>query len=271
MLRTTNLILTFTPIKWSNSCKAKYQKRVTMDDYIVVFSGAGMSAESGIQTFRDSNGLWENHDIKDVATPEAWDKDADLVTRFYNERRKRIIETTPNSAHTTIANLESYASTSVITQNIDDLHERAGSNSVLHLHGNIRFSKSSGPNQEREYYPIEGWELTSDDYCPEGYRLRPHVVWFGEDVPAYQQALAELEKATLLIVIGTSLQVYPAAGLIHYANNARLKFIIDPNAHQLGVPDDFIALSLSATEGMRVIEEEIKKGLLNKSNPSFNE
>ena len=150
---------------------------------VVVFSGAGMSAESGIQTFRDSDGLWEQHRVEDVATPEAWRTDPDLVTKFYNERRKRILESVPNAAHREISELEKLADVHIVTQNIDDLHERAGSSNVLHLHGNIRFAKSSGPNQEREYFEIDGWELTHNDLFPDGHRLRPHVVWFGEEVP----------------------------------------------------------------------------------------
>lgn len=218
---------------------------------IVVFSGAGMSAESGIQTFRDSNGLWENYNIEEVATPHAWANDPDLVTSFYNARRKNVMDATPNDAHKAIAALEKFANVIVITQNIDDLHERAGSSNVLHLHGNIRYSKSSGPNQEKAYYPIDGWELTSADRCPEGYRLRPHVVWFGEAVPAYEDAAALLFKADQLVVIGTSLQVYPAAGLIHYAENAQRKFIIDPKADELAVPGDFERISTGAVQGMQ--------------------
>jgi NAD-dependent deacetylase len=218
---------------------------------LVIFSGAGMSAESGISTFRDSGGLWEKYAIEDVATPEAWHKNPDLVTDFYNQRRKQIIETEPNLAHRIIAELEKSHEVIVITQNIDDLHERAGSTNVLHLHGNIRFSKSSGPNQEKEYYPIDGWKLDSDDACPEGYRLRPHVVWFGEDVPMYEKAVKEIELADVFIVIGTSLQVYPAAGLIHYASRNAVKWIIDPNVNAFSVPNTFQKINKNASEGMK--------------------
>jgi NAD-dependent deacetylase len=217
---------------------------------LVIFSGAGMSAESGISTFRDSGGLWEKYAIEDVATPEAWHKNPDLVTDFYNQRRKQIIETEPNEAHRIIAKLEKSHEVIVITQNIDDLHERAGSTNVLHLHGNIRFSKSSGPNQEKEYYPIDGWKLDSDDVCPNGYRLRPHVVWFGEDVPMYEKAVKEIELADVFIVIGTSLQVYPAAGLIHYASRNAIKWIIDPNVNAFSVPNPFQKINKYASEGM---------------------
>ncbi len=224
---------------------------------IVVFSGAGMSAESGIQTFRDSDGLWENHRIEDVATPQAWARDPDLVTAFYNARRKSIIEANPNSAHLGIAELSKHGTVYVITQNIDDLHERAGSQKVLHLHGNIRLSKSSGPNQELAYYPIDGWKL-KNEVCPDGYRLRPHVVWFGEAVPAYSEAAELLQTADVLIVVGTSLQVHPAAGLIHYANKAHTKFLIDPKADSLEVPSDFAKIVALASEGIRLVTERIR-------------
>ena len=226
---------------------------------LVVFSGAGMSAESGIQTFRNSDGLWEQHRIEDVATPQAWNNNPDLVTQFYNERRKTVLESLPNKAHYLISTLEDLINVTVITQNIDDLHERAGSSKVLHLHGNIRFSKSSGPNQELHFFPIEGWELTQKDLCPEGYRLRPHVVWFGEEVPAYEDAAAILAQADIVIVIGTSLQVYPAAGLIHYANNASHKYLIDPNADKLSIPNDYTRINGGASEGMVQIIDELKK------------
>lgn len=220
-----------------------------------------MSAESGISTFRDSNGLWENYSIHEVATPEAWEKDPDLVTLFYNERRKNIIATKPNSAHFEIAHFENDTKwkVSVITQNIDDLHERAGSTNVLHLHGNIFLSKSSGPNSEKAYYPIEGWELNQSNLCPDGYRLRPHVVWFGEDVPNYPKAAEIIYDADVLIVIGTSLQVQPAASLINFAKTKSIKYIVDPKANELSVPSDFIVINKFATEGINQALNEIKK------------
>ena len=220
---------------------------------MVIFSGAGMSAESGISTFRDSGGLWEKYAIEDVATPEAWRRNPNLVTDFYNQRRKQIIETEPNEAHRIIAELEKNHDVVVITQNIDDLHERAGSSHVLHLHGNIRFAKSSGPNQEKEYYRIDGWKLSSDHVCPNGHRLRPHVVWFGEDVPMYEKAIRKIESADVFIVIGTSLQVYPAAGLIHYASKNADKWIIDPNVTAFSVPNTFNKIDKTASEGMKYL------------------
>jgi len=228
---------------------------------VVVFSGAGMSAESGIQTFRDSNGLWENYKIEDIATPEAWAADPNLVTEFYNMRRQGIIKALPNKAHQLIADLEELVDIHVITQNIDDLHERSGSINVLHLHGNIRFAKSSGPNQERQYYFVDGWKLTENDKCPDGFRLRPHVVWFGESVPAYNDAIPILSDADVLIVIGTSLQVYPAAGLIQYADKAQYKFVIDPKAESLGISGNYKIISTGAEEGMEYVFSEIKKVL----------
>ncbi len=228
---------------------------------VVFFSGAGMSAESGIGTFRDKGGLWENHRIEDVATPEAWKRNPDLVTEFYNLRRKKIIETEPNKAHFAIAQLENIIDVHVITQNIDDLHERAGSKKVLHLHGNIKYAKSSGPNQDKKYYLLKNWNLTKHDLCDEGYRLRPHVVWFGESVPAYDEAAEIIKNADIFIVIGTSLQVYPAAGLVHYANNAKTKILVDPNASSINGIEDFKVYSNTATEGVLLAINEIKKNI----------
>ena len=224
---------------------------------IVVFSGAGMSAESGIQTFRDHGGLWEHYRVEDVATPEAWKRDPELVTQFYNQRRKQIIETSPNEAHLLIQRLESRYDVTVITQNIDDLHERAGSQKVLHLHGNIRFSKSSGPNQEHTYYPIQGWELKAEDRCPEGYRLRPHVVWFGEQVPMLEQAATIIAQADQLIIIGTSLRVYPAAALIHEVSKHSAVYLIDPNANEMNLPFGVHAITDTAVGGMSLLYKQL--------------
>ncbi len=217
---------------------------------IVILSGAGISAESGISTFRDSNGLWENYRIEEVATPEAWNSNPELVQRFYNQRRKQVLESFPNAAHHFLKELESYYNVIVITQNIDDLHERAGSSNIIHLHGNIRYSKSSGPRQEAKYYLIDGWELTMDDHCDDGYLLRPHVVWFGESVPEMDRAIDTLADADYLIVIGTSLNVYPAAGLIHYVSNSCKKLLVDPKASELNVHSDFLIFAKSAVESI---------------------
>lgn len=216
-----------------------------------------MSAESGISTFRDSGGLWEQYNIEDVATPEAWKRNPDLVTDFYNQRRKQVIEAVPNPAHQLIAALEKDFYVHVITQNIDDLHERAGSKNVLHLHGNIRFAKSSGPKQEQKLYPIEGWELTANDKCPDGFRLRPHVVWFGEQVPALNTAAKIIQEADILIVIGTSLQVYPAAGLVHMASDNCKCYIIDPNVEEFETPLTFTKIKANASNGLRELIRRI--------------
>lgn len=229
-----------------------------MSKKVVFFSGAGMSAESGISTFRDSGGLWEKYDIYEIATPEAWRRNPDLVTDFYNQRRKQIIGTSPNEAHHFIAELDNHFDVTVITQNIDDLHERAGSKNILHLHGNIRLAKSSGPNQEKKLYPIEGWELTKNDLCEDGFRLRPHVVWFGEEVPALKDAISIIESADIFVVIGTSLQVYPAAGLIHYAKQSARKIIIDPNMDSFIIPSDFIKIAKNSTAAMEDLKDLLK-------------
>jgi len=217
---------------------------------LVVFSGAGMSAESGINTFRDGDGLWEKHRVEDVASPEAWARNPELVQRFYNERRKNILNAQPNLAHRLIAELEDDFDVQVITQNIDDLHERAGSSKVVHLHGNIRLSKSTGPKQEEAYYTINDCELNLGDLCPDGYQLRPHVVWFGESVPQLDVAAQLIAQADVLIVIGTSLNVYPAAGLIHGTKRSCTKFFIDPNAENMHLPSDYIVLPTTASEGL---------------------
>ncbi len=225
---------------------------------LVLFSGAGMSAESGISTFRDSDGLWEQYSIEEVATPQAWLRDPKKVQTFYNQRRKQIIETQPNSAHILTAALEKQFDVTIITQNIDDLHERAGSSRVLHLHGHIRYSKSSGPHSEKEYYPIEGFELTTDDVCPSGYPLRPHVVWFGEEVPMLEVAAEIISTAHILLVIGTSLNVYPAAGLIHVAPSNAKKIIIDPNADELHIPSDFEIIKKNAGDGLAYWKQKME-------------
>lgn len=228
-----------------------------MKKKLIIFSGAGMSAESGISTFRDSEGLWEQYKIEEVATPEAWKRNPDLVTDFYNQRRKQIIEAVPNPAHQVITTLENEFYIHVITQNIDDLHERAGLKNVLHLHGNIRFAKSSGPKQEEKLYPIEGWELTANDKCPDGFRLRPHVVWFGEQVPALNDAAKIIQEADILVVIGTSLQVYPAAGLVHLASDNCKCYVIDPNVDDFGIPSNFVKIKANASDGMRELIKRI--------------
>ncbi len=215
---------------------------------LVVLSGAGISAESGLGTFRDSGGLWENYRIEDVATPEAWHKDKALVLEFYNLRRKVNNAAEPNEAHRILADLEQYFDVHIVTQNIDNLHERAGSTKVLHLHGEITKSKSSGPNQEKAYYDIDGDNIELGDLCPDGYQLRPHVVWFGEAVPLLDAAAEIVSEADLFLVIGTSLNVYPAAGLIHSVSNSCRCFAIDPK--DIPVGGRFTHIREEAGEGM---------------------
>lgn len=227
---------------------------------LVVFSGAGMSAESGIRTFRDSNGLWENYDIQQVATPEAWKRNPALVQRFYNERRKNILEAQPNEAHQYIAKLQDHYDVQVITQNIDDLHERAGSQNVLHLHGNIRLAKSSGPDAQytTQFYEVNGWKLDLEqDFCPNGYPLRPHVVWFGEAVPAYEEAIRLVQSADIFIVIGSTLSVYPVAALVHEIPHYTKAYYIDPQADHSRVPPQYKLLNMTATEGMHELFHQL--------------
>lgn len=227
---------------------------------LVVFSGAGMSAESGISTFRDSNGLWENYDIQQVATPEAWERNPALVQRFYNERRKNILEAQPNEAHQYIAKLQDHYDVQVITQNIDDLHERAGNQNVLHLHGNIRLAKSSGPDAQytTQFYEVNGWKLDLEqDFCPDGYPLRPHVVWFGEAVPAYEEAIRLVQSADIFIVIGSTLSVYPVAALVHEIPHYTKAYYIDPQADHSRVPPQYKLLNMTATEGMHELFNQL--------------
>lgn len=229
---------------------------------LVVFSGAGMSAESGINTFRDSDGLWEQYRIEDVATPQAWARDPQLVQRFYNARRKNILEAEPNTAHLQIAQLQQDYDVHVITQNIDDLHERAGSSKVIHLHGNIRLAKTSGPDAQSttEFYPVEETELDlNKHFCTAGYPLRPHVVWFGEAVPAYAEAQNCVQDADIFVVIGTSLQVYPVAGLIHDIPVSCQAYYIDPRADQQQLPVQFHKITQTATHGMQQLIQLLEK------------
>lgn len=196
-----------------------------MKKQLVVLTGAGMSAESGIKTFRDADGLWEGHDIYEVATPEGFAKNPALVLDFYNQRRRQLLEVMPNSGHQNLVQLESNFDVHIVTQNVDDLHERAGSSSVLHLHGELRKVRSTIDEQL-----VYSWDrdINFGDTCEKGSQLRPHIVWFGEDVPLLNKAVTMVEKADIIAVIGTSMQVYPAAGLINYAKADAQLFFIDP-------------------------------------------
>ncbi|HFF5084738.1 TPA: NAD-dependent deacetylase, partial [Acinetobacter baumannii] len=207
-----------------------------------------------------SNGLWENYDIQQVATPEAWERNPALVQRFYNERRKNILEAQPNEAHQYIAKLQDHYDVQVITQNIDDLHERAGSQNVLHLHGNIRLAKSSGPDAQytTQFYEVNGWKLDLEqDFCPNGYPLRPHVVWFGEAVPAYEEAIRLVQSADIFIVIGSTLSVYPVAALVHEIPHYSKAYYIDPQADHSRVPPQYKLLNMTATEGMHELFNQL--------------
>ena len=197
---------------------------------IVVLTGAGMSAESGLKTFRDSDGLWENHNVYDVATPEAWERDPEMVIKFYNDRRKQVRVAEPNKAHVSLGKLEQKYNVSIITQNIDDLHERAGSTHVIHLHGEVNKARSSVDSSL--VYELDHWEMKMGDTCEKGSQLRPHIVWFGEAVPMIEKAIPIVEMADVVMVIGTSLSVYPAAGLLNYATSSSQKYYIDPKGYE---------------------------------------
>ena len=221
---------------------------------IVVLTGAGISAESGLKTFRDSDGLWEGYNIEDVATPQAWRRNPKLVQDFYNMRRKEVLEAEPNSAHYALARLEEKYDVTIITQNIDDLHERGGSTDVLHLHGIITRSQSSiNPGLT---YPIDGWELGMDEVCELGSPLRAHVVWFGEDVPMIGRAAEICEEADLFILTGTSLAVYPAAGLINYVPDHVVKYIVDPKIPYMSL-DNVVKIEAKATIGVPELVNEL--------------
>lgn len=202
-----------------------------MKKKITILSGAGMSAESGIRTFRDSDGLWEEHRVEDVATPKAWQRNPELVLEFYNQRRKQLLESKPNAGHLAIALLEEKFDVKIVTQNVDNLHERAGSSTVLHLHGELVLARTTG--RSKAIYPIGGWHLNWGDVCPEGFQLRPHIVWFGEEVVEMPNAISIVKNSDAVIIVGTSMQVYPANGLIGYAPRHAKIWVIDPNATAL--------------------------------------
>lgn len=226
-----------------------------MKKKLVVLSGAGISAESGISTFRDANGLWENHRIEDVASPEGFEKDPQLVLDFYNLRRRQLKEVKPNSAHYSLVDLEKDFDVHIITQNVDDLHERAGSSKVLHLHGELK--KVRPVNNENQIYDWE--EDCNLGDCDElGNQLRPHIVWFGEMVPEMDNAIKIAKKADLFLVIGTSMQVYPAAGLVHYIPSSCELFVIDPHLENHYTKNENF-IRASASEGMKTLKKLLLK------------
>ena len=220
-----------------------------MKKHIVVLTGAGMSAESGIKTFRDADGLWEGHDVMEVATPEGFAANPELVLDFYNRRRRQLFEVNPNQAHMDLARLEDEFKVTIITQNVDDLHERAGSSNVIHLHGELLKVRSS--NDEND---IQKWksDLILGDVCKKGYQLRPHIVWFGEDVPMMDKAIEICETANILVIIGTSMQVYPAAGLMHYAPKNTPTYFIDPQP-SIESNHNLIVIAETATVGVKKV------------------
>ena len=221
---------------------------------IVVFTGAGVSAESGIKTFRDHDGLWENHKISEVATPDAWKKNPKLVLDFYNERRKQLLNAKPNQAHKIIAQLQEKYDVDVITQNIDNLHEKAGSKKVIHLHGELMKCRSTlNPNL---IYTLKSWKLNIGDKCELGSQLRPHVVWFGEAVPNMEIAYEVASRADIFIVVGSSLTVYPAAGLVNFVSNNSKKYLIDPNDINIQDIENLIIYKEKASSGMEKLALE---------------
>ena len=224
---------------------------------LVVFSGAGMSAESGISTFRDKGGLWEKHRIEDVATPEAWNKNRALVNEFYNQRRKQLLEASPNAGHLQISAWQNNFELHVITQNVDDLHERAGSQRVLHLHGELRKVRSTlNPDL---IYSLNGWELKIGDKCEKGSQLRPHIVWFGEMVPAMEDAKKIISQAEIIVVVGTSLSVYPAAGLIDFRSGSSKVYLIDPGDFDPHYVRGLTHIKKKASEGLKELDELLIK------------
>jgi NAD-dependent deacetylase len=226
---------------------------------IVVLTGAGVSAESGLSTFRDAGGLWEGHDVQDVASPQGFAKNPELVLRFYNERRRQLKNVEPNEAHYAIAGLEAKYNVIVVTQNVDNLHERAGSTNIIHLHGELTQAKSTLP--PFNVYDVGYEDIALGDVCEKGGQLRPNIVWFGESVPLMTDAAIAAGSADILIVVGTSLVVYPAAGLIDYVNSDAMKYIIDPNKPNVyGTHKNLEFITEKATKGMVPLAEKLLSG-----------
>jgi len=232
---------------------------MTKKKKIVVFTGSGVSAESGISTFRGGNGLWANHRIEDICTPEALIYNRQEVIDFYNTRRKELLETTPNAAHYAITELEKHFDVQVITQNIDDLHERAGSKNITHLHGELRKLRSS--KDETATIPFEDWEQKMETKHADGSLLRPFIVFFGESVPEFDKAMKIAQQADILLVIGTSLAVYPAASLVHYVPNSVPIYLVDPGEPNIsGITNPLHHIKMNASEGVpKLVEMLIKE------------
>lgn len=224
---------------------------------LVVLTGAGMSSESGIRTFRDSGGLWEEYEVTEVATPEAWKKNRELVLRFYNERRRQLENCTPNEGHLGLARLEKYFNIQIITQNIDDLHERAGSSNVLHLHGEL--TKARSTVDPSLVYNIGYKDINQGDTCDKGAQLRPHIVWFGEEVPMLEEAITLTSEADIFVVIGSSLNVYPAAGLVNYVPERDTLWLIDPKDVTVPVSRKVEVIKENASSGVGILYEKLIK------------
>lgn len=222
---------------------------------LVVLTGSGISAESGLRTFREMGGLWEQFDVQEVASPQGWANNMDLVLRFYNERRKQLLNSSPNRGHIGLAELEKYFDVDIITQNIDNLHERAGSKKVLHLHGELMKSRSTG--DPSLVYELDSWALNPGDKCELGHQLRPHVVWFGEPVPLMDTAIRTTNEADIFAVIGTSLAVYPAAGLIANVQKNIPIFIIDPNDIPLPHYSNIEFIKEVASVGVPIMKQKL--------------
>jgi NAD-dependent deacetylase len=219
-------------------------------DKVIVLTGAGISAESGIKTFRDSDGLWEGYDVNQVASPQGWEQNQELVLDFYNQRRRQLHEVQPNAGHLAIVQLEEKYEVVVITQNVDNLHERAGSSKIIHLHGELNKVRSTVVPSI--VLPWDG-DLMTGDLCPQGFQLRPHIVWFGEMVPMLEPAIQECETGNIFIIIGTSMQVYPAASLISFAPKGSKIFYIDPNPN--------ISAELARLKNLQVIKQKATQGV----------
>ena len=220
---------------------------------VVILTGAGISAESGISTFRDSGGLWEQHRVEDVASIDGWNRNAELVQEFYNQRRKTMLDAQPNAGHGELVRLEQYYDVSIITQNVDNLHERAGSKNVLHLHGEL--TKACSERNHNYVVDIEGWELKHGTLAPDGGRLRPYIVWFGEAVPMIEPAIDMCQQADYFVVVGTSLNVYPAAGLIHYVPPKAKCYLVDPN--EVSVQRKVTIIAEKAGTGVKKVVDDL--------------
>lgn len=231
-----------------------------MKPILVVLTGAGISAESGLRTFRDSDGLWEGYDIEDVATPRAWQRNMELVLRFYNERRKNVLDAQPNIAHQILAGLQDHFDVQIVTQNIDDLHERAGSKQVLHLHGEIL--KMRSVRDEYRLYDIRD-DIRAGDLAEDGGQFRPHVVWFEEAVPAIEPAIRIMQQADYFLLVGTSLVVYPAAGLVDYVPDEVPKYIVDKAMPPVSRFRNIIPIEQPATSGMEMVRQQLLASLGN--------